>query len=123
MFANELIIAGIGFLTTVTSGWLSWFLTRKKYNTEVDNNVIENMKQSLDFYMRLSDDNKNRLDEALKRNDALENEVRELRKQVYELMANLCYDLQCQQRVRADKKTTRYTPNSASRRKDIKEDK
>jgi len=120
---GEIIIACIGFITTTAGSWLSWFLTRKKYNTEVDNNVIENMKQSLDFYMRLSDDNKNRLDEALKRNDALEDEVRELRKQVYELMANLCYDLQCQQRVRTGKKTTRYSPNSASRKDSNEENK
>lgn len=120
---TELIIAGIGFLTTITSSWLSWFLTKRKYNTEVDNNVIENMKQSLDFYMRLSDDNKARLDEALKRNDALEDEVRELRKQVYDLLANLCYDLQCQQRVRTGKKATRYSPNSASRKENNEENK
>lgn len=108
---STIITAIIGLITTIGSGFGSWFFTRKKYNTEVDNNIIENMKQSLEFYMRLSDDNKNRLDEALKRNETLEDEVRELRKQVYDLMVNICLDLQCKQRVKETKPTTRYTAN------------
>lgn len=35
------------------------------------------MKESLEFYKQLSDDNKKRLDEALKRSDYLEEEVKE----------------------------------------------
>ena len=47
-----LITGGKGIVTTVASGFTSWFFTRKKYNSEVDNNVIQNMKESLDFYKR-----------------------------------------------------------------------
>ena len=77
-----LITAGVGFLTTIVSGWTSWFFARKKYNSEVDNNLIKNMNESLEFYKQLSDDNRKRLDDALKRSDSLEEEVKELRKQV-----------------------------------------
>lgn len=95
----QVIVTGIvGLITTITSGFVSWLFAKKKYNAEVDANLIENMQKSLEFYMQLSDDNKNRLDEALKRNDALENEIRELRKQVFELMHNICYDMSCQLR-------------------------
>ena len=39
------IITGvIGLVTSITSGWLSYLFTRKKYNSEVDENVIHNMK-------------------------------------------------------------------------------
>lgn len=97
----QVIVTGVvGLITTITSGWVSWLFAKKKYNAEVDSNLIENMQKSLDFYMKLSDDNKERLDEALKRNDALEEEVRELRKQMFELMNNICYDLQCTVRKR-----------------------
>ena len=54
--------------------------------------------------MKLSDDNKSRLDEALRRNDALEDEVRELRKQVSELMISVCADLSCELRKRVPNK-------------------
>lgn len=91
-----LITALIGIVTTFTSGFTAWFFARKKYNSEVDNNLINNMKESLGFYKKLSDDNRERLDEALKRNDNLEGEVKELRQQVMSLMTSICTDLSCQ---------------------------
>ena len=106
MFDNEVLLtAGIGVITTIASGWTSYFFTRKKYNSEVDSTIISNMKESLDFYRQLSDDNKQRLEEVLKRNDELEErdkrleeEVRELRKQVFNMMNSICLDLSCQLR-------------------------
>ena len=95
---NEIIIAVVGIISTVVSGWVSWFFTRKKYNVEIDNNIISNMRESLEFYKQLSDDNKQRLDEVLKRNDALDVEIKELRKQVSELMLMTCKDLTCKLR-------------------------
>ena len=96
-----ILITGVaGIITTVISGWASWFFARKKYNSEVDNNLIENMQQSLEFYKKLSDDNKNRLDEVLKRNAELKQEIRDLRKQMFSLMNSICTDLTCQLRKR-----------------------
>lgn len=95
-----LITGGVGIITTVISGWTSWFFARRKYNSEVDNNLIENMQQSLEFYKKLSDDNKNRLDEVLKRNTELEQEIKDLRKQMFSLMNSICTDLTCQLRKR-----------------------
>lgn len=99
----EVIITGlIGTLTTGVSSWVSWILARRKYNSEVDNNLINNMKESLDFYRQLSDDNKSRLEDVLKRNEALEmrdekleEEVKNLREQVFKLMSSICLDLTC----------------------------
>ena len=106
MIDMGIIITGaIGLLTTLISGWTSWFFARKKYNSEVDGNLIANMKESLEFYKQLSDDNKKRLDEALKRSDYLEEEVKELRKQVLNLMTVMCTDLSCQLR-KGDYKAT-----------------
>ena len=95
-----LITGGIGLITTIVSSWASWFFARKKYNSEVDSNLINNMKESLDFYERLSADNRERLEEVLKRNTELEQEVGELRKQMFNLMSSICTDLTCQLRKR-----------------------
>lgn len=38
-----LITGGIGLVSTIVSGWVSWVFARKKYNSEVDGNLIENM--------------------------------------------------------------------------------
>lgn len=95
-----IITGGIGIVTTIVSGWTSWFFARKKYNSEVDSNLINNMKESLDFYEKLSSDNRERLEEVLKRNTELEQEVGELRKQMFNLMGSICVDLTCQLRKR-----------------------
>ena len=95
-----LITGGIGLITTIVSGWTSWFFARKKYNSEVDSNLINNMKESLDFYEKLSSDNRERLEEVLKRNTKLEKEIGELRKQVFEVMTKICLNLECAVRVR-----------------------
>ena len=106
-----IITGSIGIVTTIASGWASYFFTRKKYNSEVDLNLIEKMQGSLDFYMKLSEDNKRILDETLdkleeseKRNNALESEIRELRNQVFTLMTQICTDLSCNVRKSYTKK-------------------
>lgn len=63
-----LITGGVGIVSSIISGWASWIFARKKYNSEVDGNLIENMQKSLEFYENLSDDNKGRLDKALEDN-------------------------------------------------------
>lgn len=95
-----LITGCIGLITTIVSGWTSWFFARKKYDSEVDSNLISNMKESLDFYEKLSTDNRERLEEVLKRNTKLEKEIGELRKQVFEVMTKICLNLECAVRVR-----------------------
>ena len=93
----DVIITGVaGIITTIVGAWVSWFFARKKYNSEVDNQLIINMKESLDFYKQLSDDNKARLTEVLEQNKEileqnaklleqntrLEEEVKSLKKQI-----------------------------------------
>lgn len=97
----DVIITGIiGIITTIVGSWASWFFARKKYDSEVDSNLINNMKESLEFYEKLSSDNRERLEEVLKRNSELEQEIGELRKQMFNLMSSICTDLTCQLRKR-----------------------
>ena len=92
---NEIWIALVGILTTIISGFTSWFFTKKKYNAEVDNNLISNMQESLEFYKSLADDNKQRLEDVLAENADLRKEVSELREQVSRLTSALAeYGLQ-----------------------------
>ena len=99
----QVVVTGvIGIITTIASGWTSWFFTKKKYYSEVDSTLIKNMQDSLDFYTQLSDDNKSRLEEVLRRNDELEQrndrleeEVKKLRDQMFTLMSQICLDLSC----------------------------
>lgn len=86
--SKEVLLTGIiGIVVSIVSAWCSWFFVRKRYNSEVDQNIIHNMSESLEFYKQLSDDNKNRLNEVLKRNEELEEEIDELRREVNALKA------------------------------------
>ena len=90
-----LITGGIGLVTTVVSGWTSWFFARKKYNTEVDSNEIENLKKSLEFYESIVKDNNKKLQFYL---DLAENnriEVYRLKGVIHRLLNNSCLDNGC----------------------------
>ena len=75
MDVDILTTGGVGLLTSIISSVTTWFLARKKYNSEVDLNLVEKMEKSLEFYTNLSDDNKNRLEIITARNESLEREV------------------------------------------------
>lgn len=110
-----LITGGIGLVSTIVSGWVSWIFARKKYNSEVDHNLIENMENSLEFYKKLSDDNRARLEEMAERNRVLEVEIQELRKQMLNLTMNICMDLTCANRVREQLKRRNYNGKDKDR--------
>ena len=96
-----LIITNI--LAPVITGFATWLMAKKKYNSEVDNTVIGNMKESLEFYKQLSDDNRQRLSEVLKKNEQLEKEISDLRTQLLNLTLNICMDLTCKNRILSNK--------------------
>lgn len=94
-----LITGGIGLVTTIVSGWTSWFFARKKYNAEVDSNEIENLKKSLEFYESIVKDNNKKLQFYI---DLAENnriEVYRLKGVIHRLLNNSCLDNGCIKRM------------------------
>lgn len=84
-----------GAIATILSGFTSWFFAKRKYNAEVDNNLISNMQESLEFYKTLADDNKQRLEEVLSENADLRGQIASLREQVNKMTSLLAgYGLQ-----------------------------
>lgn len=115
---NELIIAGIGVLTTVISGWTSWFFARKKYNTEVDHNYLENLEKGLKTYDSIIAHNKNEIEYLMKKNHELREEIAELRKQMLNLTMNICMDLTCARRMREHQIMSRVNNGKSESRLD-----
>ena len=98
---NDTLITGaVGLVSTIVSGWVSWIFARKKYNTEVDSNYIKNLQEALATYDSIIAHNKTEIEHLMKKNDLLEKEVSELRKQMRNLTMNICMDLTCANRVR-----------------------
>lgn len=107
--SNEVIIGIIGLVSTV----VTWFLSRKKYYADIetvkinnDLNAIDSMNKSLAFYKDVVEDNKKRLDESqeqinqlLKENYQLKQDLQTLKIQVQFLMKYNCMRGDCRKRI------------------------
>ena len=90
-----IITGGIGIVTTIVSGWASWFFARKKYYTEVDSNEIENLKKSLEFYENIVRDNNQKLQFYINLAEENRVEVYRLKGIIHRLLNNSCLDNTC----------------------------
>ena len=86
----DLIVTSIiGVVCTGLSSLITWLLTRRKYNSEVDHNNIENMEGSLEFYEKLSASNNKILAEVLEKSEKLAQTNVELLIEVQNLRAQI----------------------------------
>lgn len=88
-------------MPAMVTGFGGWFFARRKYNSEVDNSIIENMQKALDFYRKLSDDTQTRLDNVLKLNEKQSNEISMLCNKVSDLALFICMDKKCSKRIKS----------------------
>ena len=92
---DVLITGGAGLITTIVSGWVSWFFARRKYNTEVDSDEIENLKKSLEFYENIVKDNNKKLQFYIDLAEDNRIEVYRLKGVIHRLLNNSCLDNDC----------------------------
>lgn len=82
-----IIISSIcGVVATGASSFITWFLSKKKYHSEVEGSNIQNMKESLEFYIKLSDDTNKRLAKEIEEHN---NEVKALKQENADLKKEL----------------------------------
>lgn len=53
---SGIVTALTGLICTALSSVVTFFLTRRKYNTEVDSQQIENMNKSFDLYKKMMEE-------------------------------------------------------------------
>lgn len=75
----------IGAVVSIVTGYFSHVITKRKYEAEVDGELITNMKESLEFYKVLADDNKNKLEAIMEKHTELLQKNLELQTEIYEL--------------------------------------
>lgn len=93
------LITGIVTLSTnLATGIVTWLLARRKYNTEVDSNEIENLKKSLEFYEDIVRDNNRKLQFYIKLAEDNRVEVYRLKGIIHRLLNNSCLDNVCTKR-------------------------
>lgn len=88
--ASELVTALIGIFCTAASSIITFILTRRKYNTEVEAGQIENMKQSFNAYKTMMEETVKmqgkRIDALQRENESLRNQLSQLQSQVLTYM-------------------------------------
>lgn len=108
-----IISALTGLFCTIVSGLATFFLTRRKYNSEVDSQQIKNMSDSFDTYKKMMESNiaaqketmevvilsQNQKIELLqKENDSLKLQVGQLQQQMINILGSICLDATCKLR-------------------------
>lgn len=99
MDIGVLITGGVGILTTILGSWASWFFTRKKFNSEVDSNEIENLKKSLEFYEKIIRDNNSKLQFYIDLSERNLVETYRLKSVIHRILNNSCLDNGCTKRA------------------------
>lgn len=79
----------IAAVCSAISAFATWLFTRRKYNTEVEHNSIENMEGSLEFYEKLSDSTNKILAQVLEKSEKLAKTNVELLIEVQNLRAQI----------------------------------
>lgn len=93
--ASEIIIALTGLFCTTVSSAVTFFLTRKKYVTEVDSQVVRNVKDAFEAYKKVMEETLNSQNEKIQR---LQSENAYLKKQ-FELMQSQIVDLMLKEKL------------------------
>ena len=99
--ASEIVITLVGLFCTTVSSIVTFILTRRKYNTEVDSQQIENMEKSFDAYKKMMEETleaqkklmettvnglNNKIDTLEKENTFLRQQVDSLRAQMIQFL-------------------------------------
>lgn len=93
-FVNPIVT----LITTSVASILSWFLAKRKYNSEVDTNEIENLKKSLEFYEKIVEDYNTKLQFYIKLAQSNRVELYRVKGILYKILNNSCTNNMCTQR-------------------------
>lgn len=113
MMGTTIISALVGLFCSTVSGIVTFFLTRRKYNTEVDSQQIKNMESSFDTYKKMMEESlssqkttleavitgqNQKIDVLQKENDSLKIQVSQLQMQMLNILGSICLDSTCRLR-------------------------
>lgn len=83
---TEIVIALVGVVCTGLSSWFTFFLTKRKYNTEVESQQIQNMNDAFESYKKTMEANVELLNTKVR---LLQDENADLRSQIASLQKQL----------------------------------
>lgn len=103
--SEAILLAIIGIAEMVLTSVVTFLLTRRKYRNEVkegqihnDGYQIENDEKKFDLYVKMINDNEMRIDNLQEENRDLRRQVAEMRSVVFGMLQQVCTDMMCQSR-------------------------
>lgn len=104
--ASEIIIALVGLFCTTVSSIVTFFLTRRKYNSEVDSQVVQNVKNAFEAYKKVMEETISSQEQKIKE---LQGENAYLKKQ-FEMMQSQLVSLLLKEGLKASSINLNPTP-------------
>lgn len=113
IMGTGIISAIIGLFCTIITSVVTFLLTRRKFNSEVDAQQIKNMSDSFDTYKKMMETNlatqketmevvimsqNQKIDLLQKENDSLKTQVSQLQQQMINILGSICLDATCKLR-------------------------
>lgn len=95
---TALLTALVGVATAI----LTFILTKKRYNVEVETKKVERDLKSFEYYKKVTEETiasqNKKIDNLQKENQELRDQVNHLQAQVASLLDSICYDTSCSKR-------------------------
>ena len=110
---TEVITALVTLFCSTATSIVTFILTKRKYNTEVDSQQIHNMGESFDVYKNMMEESLSaqkktfeamteaqdkKIDMLQKEKDSLQAQVSQLQQQMLNVLGSLCLDSTCKLR-------------------------
>jgi peptidoglycan hydrolase CwlO-like protein len=88
--SSEIIMALVTLFCTTVGSFVTFILTKRKYNVEVDSQQIKNMEDAFDTYKKMTDETikaqNSRIEMLQRENENLRNQFNQLQSQMLTLL-------------------------------------
>jgi len=88
--SSEIIMALVTLFCTTVCSFVTFILTKRKYNVEVDSQQIKNMEDAFDTYKKMTDETikaqNSRIEMLQRENENLRNQFNQLQSQMLTLL-------------------------------------
>lgn len=88
----EIVMALVGVVCSAISSVVTFLLTRRKYNSEVDSQVVENVKNAFEAYKRVMEETiasqEKKIEKLQSENDYLKKQFEMMQNQLVSLLLN-----------------------------------
>lgn len=89
---SEIVMALVGVVCSAISSVVTFLLTRRKYNSEVDSQVVENVKNAFEAYKQVMEETiasqEKKIEKLQSENDYLKKQFEMMQNQLVKLLLN-----------------------------------